>query len=1076
MAVDELLKLIDSDEEPRQVISDEAFQSIQESDPEFIDKMIMSNVIGSRNNVNASEIFDNYEASSKAYGYSGNAALDRAAARADLKKSQQYGTSGFWESEVNAAKRGGVRVGQFGDSLSILQMQHLADIEKRRIEWIRSQPIKSRTGSEWLGAIDPRNWGNKGIPSEEIRDKWIASVENKVKELEGRRNEQIVQFATKQAKLMSIPMSKRLAEFRSEEGDISLLINPATFTEFITEEIVASAPTLLAITGGTIAAGPVGGSAGAGTTDYARGVSSGFFEYLSESGVDITDQAAIKTAIDNKDLFDSALEHGMIKAAPEAIASALSVGVAAKGNAVFNALAVQPGIAGAGVVASQLIVGEDIDMKELASEMLAELGVGSVEVMASRMLNRSDAFKDKTVSASGQPMNANEFAIASESVDLDAHTEGMKVEEALLVEKARNGDTRAVGMSERLHEADSLAEGIGIRGDAKFVGLSKVEINRTREAQGLDPLSDPDVQSMQSQIDLAKQEGLDAKALELADEILSNPRQLSTTEFGGFVLKKAQLQNEIDALDIKIIEGNRAGNDVSRFEAQQRIAEENISKLDSASARSGTVGARAQNMRRAMLNTEDFSLGRLLNKAEAAKGSPLTKAEENLFNKLSKEIEGLKKNIRRQNALIKSLGEGRIDQKAVDELVRLKVLDFKAKAAAKKKIREISVAQRFRRKGVFGKGVAGVVEIVTASRTLKTIGDVSSWLRQGGFLLPGAPISGLKAMKKSLQTVFSEQKFIETDILLREMPQHVEREASNLYLSPVDRIDLSVREEAFASNLVEATPGLRQIAFASERNMATYLNLLRVAKFDSFIANHPEATQIEKDAYAAYINAATGRGSLFGFERSARELSLIFFAPRFAASRIEHAFRSANLLRFKETRVEVIKDWAAFAATGISVLSLAALAGAEVGDDPLSSDFGKIVTGDTRVDIWAGFQQPFRLVWGYGAKGADTAGIKELEKDIDITDATLRFLLYKAAPTVTIPAQILEGEDVVGKEKDLIETGIESITPLFLGDTWEVFKNTGSVEKAIATMGLTAVGIGVTEQAPRDDRATTRPR
>ena len=56
-------------------------------------------------------------------------------------------------------------------------------------------------------------------------------------------------------------------------------------------------------------------------------------------------------------------------------------------------------------------------------------------------------------------------------------------------------------------------------------------------------------------------------------------------------------------------------------------------------------------------------------------------------------------------------------------------------------------------------------------------------------------------------------------------------------------------------------------------------------------------------------------------------------------------------------RKEAARDLVAFLGIGASVLGLAKMAGAEIETEPTSSDFGKIKIGNTRYDIWAGFQQ-----------------------------------------------------------------------------------------------------------------------
>ena len=71
---------------------------------------------------------------------------------------------------------------------------------------------------------------------------------------------------------------------------------------------------------------------------------------------------------------------------------------------------------------------------------------------------------------------------------------------------------------------------------------------------------------------------------------------------------------------------------------------------------------------------------------------------------------------------------------------------------------------------------------------------------------------------------------------------------------------------------------------------------------------------------------------------------------------------------------------------------LAKLAGAEVGDDPEDSDFGKIIIGNTRIDIWGGIQQPMRLLMTGAIQILDKTPYVESTKNIDVMDALHRFV------------------------------------------------------------------------------------
>ena len=187
---------------------------------------------------------------------------------------------------------------------------------------------------------------------------------------------------------------------------------------------------------------------------------------------------------------------------------------------------------------------------------------------------------------------------------------------------------------------------------------------------------------------------------------------------------------------------------------------------------------------------------------------------------------------------------------------------------------------------------------------------------------------------------------------------------------------LTEREETFATTLLQKVAGINIIISASERHMVTGLNHLRTGLFDDFINKHPEASEDAKRAYARYVNVATGRGELGDLEGSAQVLSNLFFSPRFAVSRVQApAYAISNLIKQPELRAEMMRQWLAVAGTAFTVLALAKANGAEVGDDPEDSDWGKFVIGNRRYDIFGGMVQPLRII-ALALKTSDAAYLK----------------------------------------------------------------------------------------------------
>jgi len=361
-------------------------------------------------------------------------------------------------------------------------------------------------------------------------------------------------------------------------------------------------------------------------------------------------------------------------------------------------------------------------------------------------------------------------------------------------------------------------------------------------------------------------------------------------------------------------------------------------------------------------------------------------------------------------------------------------------------------------------------ELLALPRTLLATADMSYALRQGAALSAGRPITALKTFGRAFQAFFSQNKADQIDLLIRQHPNQFKRDQAGLYLSPLGHGTLNGREEAFASNWAENIPVYGHVVKASERNMVSGLNMLRTAAFDSFANDNPNATIEELKAWANWVNIASGRGNLGKAAVAAEAMSAVIFAPRFAVSRIQTPFMLLWNARNPVVRKAIAKDFASFIGLGIGVLAFAKAAGWEVEDDPESSDWGKIIIGDTRIDIWFGLQQPVRLFMLPFLKGADTAGLRDLEGDIDIYDAAARFTSYKFAPLVTVPIELIQGENVIGQKTTPWKTLVNNVIPLVAQDIYDIAEDTGDLSKAAAFGAGAFVGVGIQHHSNRSKK------
>ena len=336
-------------------------------------------------------------------------------------------------------------------------------------------------------------------------------------------------------------------------------------------------------------------------------------------------------------------------------------------------------------------------------------------------------------------------------------------------------------------------------------------------------------------------------------------------------------------------------------------------------------------------------------------------------------------------------------------------------------------------------------EVMGLPRAILASTDMSYALRQGLIVSAGHPILAGKAFAGALKSAFSENNYRLIDSGIKNNPNHTLRVHHGLYFSSIDA-SLDAREEMFATNLLDKIADFAPIKYSgagfiikglkgfSERNMVTGLNLLRAGLFDKFMQDNPSATDAELEAYARYINVATGRGDLGALSGGAQALAQVFFSPRFTASRIQAPLMALNnLKRSPALRKEMMRQWLSLFGLAVTVMQLARLAGGEVEDDPESGLFGKIKFGNVSLDMFGGLLQPFRVL-AITLKSGHVNWIEGDDRYIDVQGVATKFVKYKLSPPFSIGYELLTGKDWVrgSVEAEPLETIQSSLTPLFM--------------------------------------------
>lgn len=398
-------------------------------------------------------------------------------------------------------------------------------------------------------------------------------------------------------------------------------------------------------------------------------------------------------------------------------------------------------------------------------------------------------------------------------------------------------------------------------------------------------------------------------------------------------------------------------------------------------------------------------------------------------------------------------------------------LHFQA-AKTKAKWHEALMKDRLARRTVPQKIIGGIGETVNTIRAIMTSGEFSGVLRQGGFTGLGNPARITKAFPALIKGFRSEAKqhAVNQEIMAR--PNYHLYVRSKLFLSEHGQ-KLSQMEEAYMSRWAGKVP----VVAGTQRAHSTFLNKLRADSFDvlakTLVRRQNELTPERARDIANFLNVSTGRGSLGVRGDSALvTMNTAFFAPRWVASRFQLLigqpfWKPIGRKDWPVVRLIAEEYGKFFIAMGV-IYGLWGMAGGEVETDPRSSDFGKLRTGDTRVDLMAGLQQQTVLVSRLASGETKKLSGKIVPirgEDIPYRGDTSasaigNFLRTKLAPVPASTLDMLTGKDVANQPVTPQSELIDLSTPLAYGDIYKAMIEQGVSEgTALALLAIFGAGL-----------------
>jgi hypothetical protein len=360
-------------------------------------------------------------------------------------------------------------------------------------------------------------------------------------------------------------------------------------------------------------------------------------------------------------------------------------------------------------------------------------------------------------------------------------------------------------------------------------------------------------------------------------------------------------------------------------------------------------------------------------------------------------------------------------------------------------------------------------EIINLPRAMMASYDLSAGLRQGIIFSVSHPKASMRAYARSIRAAASLKYADDIERVSRTTQFGKMADRFGVHSSPTGfSASLAAKEEVYMSRIAEKIPGIAQ----SERAFTTFLNQQRRLVFEvqaeKWIKRGitPDKNPKVFQQFAKFVNHATGRGSMETMQPGAlTAMNAAFFSPRFQVSRVQVLGDLINPKTTWHARKAIARDLAEFYATGMGILAIAKMGGAEVETDPRSSDFGKIKVGETRYNYWGAFQ-PIATLAGRLYTGQIKSTATKKIKDKGRLNITTSFLRTKLAPVPGRTVDVGVGETILGEPVEptkefVAKAAYESLAPLFFQDVVDAWRFQGADAQFPISAGLAFHGIGV---------------
>lgn len=400
-------------------------------------------------------------------------------------------------------------------------------------------------------------------------------------------------------------------------------------------------------------------------------------------------------------------------------------------------------------------------------------------------------------------------------------------------------------------------------------------------------------------------------------------------------------------------------------------------------------------------------------------------------------------------------------------------------------------ADRRARMSIWKKTGGNLVNAYDVARTIMATGEFSFVLRQGKLLALAHPARTMRELGQAFRSFGSERM---ANAIAAQVKSHPWFEEA----TRVDKLPWT-EEEGALSKQEEFAVGkwVGKIPLVSRFNRAgsMFLNLMR---WDSYLAMRKgmsqfgEATPEERRMYARMAAEFTGRGGLGkAGEAGAVAAGRLLWSPRNMVSRFQVMLGHSLWGGSTRSRALIASEYAR-ALGGLAMYY--AILGYAFGDDkkdkpatefdPRSSDFGKVVIGDTRLDVLGGFAQAATLIARVTSgqsitPAGDTValrGDKQPSGGRGVWDVIGKFAGGKLHPSISTAINLLAQEDIVGNPVTPLGEGEKMSSPMTYWDIYHALRDHGYAEgTALGVLAFFGEGLQSYKRAEKDKALSDDP-